>query len=78
LEHFNAGKVQLEYAIIQEDENIELRFLRLSIQENLPSFLGYSSQIKADRSFLVDHLDQILDEDLKSKISTYLKTLKAT
>ncbi len=77
LEHFNAGKVQLEYAIIQEDENIELRFLRLSIQENLPSFLGYNSQIKADRSFLVDHLDQILDEDLKSKISTYLKTLKA-
>ena len=77
LEHFNAGKEQLEYAIIQEGENIELRFLRLSIQENLPSFLGYNSQIKADRSFLVDHLDQILDEDLKSKISTYLKTLKA-
>ena len=77
LEHFNAGKVQLEYAINQEDANLELRFLRLSIQENLPSFLGYSSQIKADKSFLVHHLDQISDEDLKAKISAYLKTLKA-
>jgi len=39
---FNDGKKLLERAIAVAPESMEMRFLRLTIQTNLPSFLGYS------------------------------------
>ena len=77
LEYYNVGKAQLEHAIELDLENIELRFLRLSIQNNLPSFLDYSKSIKEDTNFLINHLTEIKDYDLKQKITLYLQELKA-
>jgi tRNA A37 methylthiotransferase MiaB len=33
--------------------NIEIRFLRYSIQSNTPAFLGYSKNLKEDRKVMV-------------------------
>jgi len=52
LSSFNEGKEILEKAIQGDLYNPELRYLRLTIQTNVPSFLGYSSNINEDKLYL--------------------------
>ncbi|MFY9310720.1 MAG: hypothetical protein WAQ28_16865 [Bacteroidia bacterium] len=52
LKLFKEGKGKLEGAINKEPENCEFRLLRLIIQENAPSALGYNKQIEQDCTFI--------------------------
>jgi hypothetical protein len=69
---FNKGKKELEALINENKNNSELRFLRLTIQENIPSFLGYNSNREEDKYFLNQNLSKITDNDLHTRISNYL------
>ena len=70
---FVEGKKQLESLIKKYTNNLELRFLRLTIQENLPDFLGYNEQIDIDKVFIKKNLKDIQnDADLKARIVEYL------
>jgi hypothetical protein len=51
---FKEGKIKLESAIAQDSINCEYRLLRLMIQENAPSILGYNKQMKEDADFIAD------------------------
>jgi hypothetical protein len=73
---FSKGKDILEKAIQQNPNNAELRFLRLGIQQNVPSFLGYHNQIEMDINFLKKELASIQDKELQSLIYNYLKTIQ--
>jgi len=73
---FKKGVGLLEEAIQADPTNAELRFLRLSIQNNAPSFLGYHKQAKQDKLFLYDNITALKDEELKAIISDYLNALK--
>lgn len=70
---FNKGKKNIERAIFLEPNNIELRFIRLSIQKNTPSFLGYKSNIKEDTILIMEHRKIISSEILIKNIDTLLK-----
>jgi hypothetical protein len=48
---FNKGRRLMEEAIAKDTACFEMRYLRLSIQSNLPSFLGFHDQIGADQYF---------------------------
>jgi hypothetical protein len=72
---FTEGKKILEAAIKADTTNLELRYLRLTIQKNAPSFLGYNINIEEDKQFLKEHFPSIKDEQLKSIIINYLKTI---
>lgn len=72
LSRFNKGKVQMEHAIEREPKNLELRYLRFTIQTNLPVFLGYSGNIIKDKEFLISHLATVSDVDLRNRIVAYL------
>lgn len=74
LHAFNEGKEQLEYAIQKDPENLELIFLRLMIQLNSPSFLHYNINVASDKKILLLSLNSIKDQDLRTRISNYLKT----
>ena len=74
LQVFNIGKGQLETAIQNEPTNIELIFLRYMIQKNSPSFLHYNLNVASDKKTLLLSINTIKDQDLKSRISNYLKT----
>jgi|GEM_PF-1265576 len=56
LSHFRTGKKQLENAIAADDHNVELHFLRYTVQTNVPVFLGYHSDEDADRQLLMNYL----------------------
>ncbi|UYZ64837.1 hypothetical protein [Hymenobacter weizhouensis] len=51
----NAGK-QFDQAGQLDADNPEIRFLRLSVESNIPSFLGLSQHVEEDREFLVNSL----------------------
>lgn len=72
LSHFQAGRELLEKAIAREPENIELRFLRFSVQSNAPSFLGYSSNLDEDLTTILTGWPGLRDDDLKQRIRQYL------
>ena len=56
ISYFNSGKSKLENAIIQLPSNTELRYLRLMLQLNVPSLLGYSSNIDTDRTYIIKNI----------------------
>lgn len=71
--NFQQGKELLERAIHEDKNNVELRFLRLSVQMNVPIFLNYSTQIENDKQFIVAHFNSLKDADLKERIFNYFK-----
>lgn len=50
--YFSSGKEILETAISKDPKNIELIFLRYTIQYNVPGFLGYKDNLEEDRAYL--------------------------
>lgn len=73
LKTFNQGKKNIEKAVSSDKDNAEIRFIRLSVQKNAPSFLGYNSMIKTDEAFLKTHRTKITSELMQSKIDILLK-----
>ncbi|CAM1363432.1 conserved hypothetical protein [Tenacibaculum sediminilitoris] len=69
LKIFNTEKNKLEELILKHPNNIHLRYVRLVIQENTPSILGYTSSIKEDKRFLKEAL---LKKDNTSYLHTYI------
>ncbi|MCI9846168.1 hypothetical protein [Flavobacterium pectinovorum] len=55
MERFKEGAKLLESTIKSEPNNIEIRLIRLSIQENVPGITGYKKNIKEDKKFLTEH-----------------------
>jgi hypothetical protein len=72
LSKFNRGKNYLEKAIRKDTKDVELRFIRFSIQTNLPSFLGYNDHIKTDKNLLFNAVPSLTDKQLKNNIIDYL------
>tara|TARA_B100000927_G_scaffold165666_1_gene133452 strand:- start:1172 stop:1639 length:468 start_codon:yes stop_codon:yes gene_type:complete len=73
--YFNKGKDLLESSIKNNSNSIELRFLRYSIQVNLPRILFYYQNIEQDLNFIHLHLDLLKEEKLKKYILTSLNNL---
>jgi hypothetical protein len=67
------GTTMLEAAIEKEPDHIELRFLRLTIQLNLPGFLGYNDKVESDKKFVLRHYDAA-PPVLRSRIVNFVKT----
>jgi hypothetical protein len=76
LSRFNKGKTYIEKAIKKDPQHVELRFLRFSLQTNLPSFLGYGDSVAADKKFLLNAISTRIDAKLKQNIVNYLLTSK--
>ncbi len=71
--NFSEGKKLLEDAIAADRQNIELRFLRFSVQTQAPSFLGYNDAIANDKSILLNAVHTLKDIRLKQLIVSFLK-----
>jgi len=74
LSSFNQGKKLLEKCVADDDENTEIRYLRFTIQSNVPSFLGYNNSISNDKEFLLNAVNDIRDLQLKQMIISFLKS----
>jgi hypothetical protein len=55
---FNTGKDLLEQAVLADWYNAEIRFLRFSMQAEVPFFLGYNDKKEEDAKVILDALYQ--------------------
>lgn len=53
--NFKEGAKMVEFAVTSEPNNIEIRLIRLSIQEKAPKILKYNGNMKEDKNFLLNH-----------------------
>ena len=74
LSKFNEGKSLLEKCIEKDGKNVELHFLRFTVQSNAPKFLGYNSSLLLDKNFLLNALPTVNDKQLKNIVTTFLKS----
>ncbi|MBO9563916.1 MAG: hypothetical protein J7621_14130 [Niastella sp.] len=73
LSWFRKGRKLLDNTLAQHPKNIELRFLRFTIQTNAPGMLGYNSDINSDKSFLLNAVGGLTDATLQHSICDYLQ-----
>ncbi|MFD0763898.1 hypothetical protein ACFQZI_03490 [Mucilaginibacter lutimaris] len=45
-------------AITRDPNNIEIRFMRFSVEHNVPGFLGYNKNLDADRTEIIKQIDR--------------------
>ena len=64
LRTFNTGKDNIEKAVKLSSDNIEIRSLRLSIQKNVPWFLGYYEKIEEDQEYIKTNKSKIKSTSL--------------
>ena len=50
---FKEGRDLLEYAVKEAPENIEIRCIRMGVQENSPKITGYHDNIEDDKKFIL-------------------------
>lgn len=62
----------MDMAIQEDANNIEIRFLRLAIEYNLPRFLGMSRHLEEDRDVIVDNVSSIETMDLDPSFCRYI------
>ncbi|WP_154657191.1 hypothetical protein [Hugenholtzia roseola] len=72
----NKAKDLFKKAIEAAPDNAEIRFLRFSVQHNLPDFLRNESDFQADKKFLLQTFEQnqieLLSPYLIQQIATFL------
>lgn len=56
LDYFNRGKKLLEKAVNYDYQNVELRFIRYSVQRGAPMMLGYYSDMDSDKKFILKNI----------------------
>lgn len=78
MQYFKEGKKLLESAIENNKNDIELRFLRFAIQENLPGILGYNANLEEDKNYIMKYLPMLDKRELKKAIAEYLAKSERT
>lgn len=68
---FSEGVTCIEAAIKAKPENLELRFIRLSVQENAPKIVKYRDKIKEDKKIILQGFSQIKESSIKELIHNY-------
>lgn len=69
LKIFNRSKKKLNELIVTYPTNINLRYLRLLLQERTPSILGYNDKIQEDKSFLEEKINT---EEVTEEFKNYI------
>jgi len=70
--HFKTGISLIEKAIVNKPKNIEIRCIRLGIQENSPKIMKYKNSIEEDKQFLLDHYNAISSKEVKILVKNYV------
>lgn len=73
-QYFKEGVALIESAVNSHPQNIELRYIRLSVQENSPKFLGYHKNIEDDKQFILKNYTAASAHGLKGIIKEFVLT----
>ena len=57
LKAFKAGKANIEQAVTNKPKSVEIRLIRLIIQNNAPTMLRYSGEMEEDKAFIIENFN---------------------
>jgi hypothetical protein len=76
LQLFNTGKSKIEQAASLQPKNVEIAYVRFTVQCGAPAFLNYSSAMTKDKTIILDNLENVFriqkDFDLFYRIIRFL------
>jgi hypothetical protein len=76
IKHLNDCQKTFTDAVQRDPHNIEIRFMRFSIEHNVPGFLGFNKNLTADREEIIKQVDNKhyaqADKALVKTIITFL------
>ncbi|MBE9584958.1 hypothetical protein IM792_10910 [Mucilaginibacter sp. JRF] len=76
LKYLNAAEKTYAEAVAADPHNIEIRFMRFSVEHNVPGFLGFRKNIDDDRKTIIEQLKKKnYSDDDKDLIKTTVKFL---
>lgn len=58
VKYLNDAEKTLKAAVAGQPDNIEIRFMRFSIEHNVPGFLGYTRHLVTDREEIIRQLNR--------------------
>jgi len=70
---FKEGVTLLEQAVEQDQNNIEIRCIRMGVQENSPKLLKYKDAIETDKQFILDHFSSETSQEIKDFVKGYVQ-----
>jgi len=70
--YFKEGEKLIELAIGANPENIELRYIRLSVQENAPKIVRYKKDISKDKQLILDNYKSIKNAEIMKYIKGFV------
>ncbi len=77
IQYLNKSQVSFNKAIDMEPNNVEVRFMRLSVEHEIPSYLGYSTHMKEDKEFIIKHISQFnplkMDPQILKEILAFVR-----
>jgi hypothetical protein len=78
--YLKSGLKTLETAVRSSPQDLEIRFLRFSLEHYIPSFLGYSKHLETDRAKIVELAKQrkfgAMDKALLINLLNFMKETK--
>lgn len=69
---FKEGAGLIEFAASEDPKNIEIRVVRLSIQENAPKFLKYNAKLSEDKEFVLNNYKSINSKSVKAFVKSFV------
>lgn len=69
---FKEGAGLIEYAVSKNPNSIEIRVVRLSVQENSPKFLKYQQNITEDKQFILNHFESTTSKEIRAFVLNYI------
>ena len=74
---FKEGATLLNFAIFEEPANVEMRCIRLSIQENAPKLLKYRANKTEDKQFIKEGYKNIKSTPIKKYVRGFIMQSKS-
>lgn len=71
-EYFKEGAELIESAMAMDANNIEIRYIRLTVQENAPKFLKYHDNILEDKQHILKEYSFISSKSLQAIIREFI------
>lgn len=73
LEYLNESRALFIEAVKKDPNNVEIRFLRFTVEDRIPSYLGYSDHMEDDKDIILKYLENYDSKSINPEISNFLK-----
>lgn len=75
IKYISDAEKDYQAAVAADPHNMEIRFMRFSVEHNVPGFLGYNKNLTADRLEIIHQLNNRTGEEDKDLVVAVIKFL---